>query len=269
MTISAMPQKLLSLYFFIFCFSTISHAQVLNIEKERLDQDTLIPLKIKIGTTINFYNQTAGIENPIEGTRISIDVNTIYTIGKHAYLFIAELNYGRVNKKTLFNYGHGHFRVNWLAKRKFSYESFMQMSYNSTRGMNLRSLVGSGIRWKIYNNEKIELNTGSGIMYEDEIWQHPSDDDITEFTYTFKSTSYFNLRYRFNEMLETNSTVYYQTGLHDNLLRNRLSCMLILNAKISKKLSFTNKFIMDYDDKPVVPISRITYTFKSGVSINL
>lgn len=254
--------------FFWLLFPVLSNAQVLNIEKERLDQDTLRDFKIKLATDLKLYNRSGGENDRNKSMDFSFDVSAIYKPGKHAYIFIAELDYERVNSIGLLDFGYVHGRVNWLAENKLSYETFAQISYDNSRGLDLRSLFGANMRYRLMKHEQFNIYLGSGLIFESENWQHPYNDDIIS-SDILKSTNYLNVQYDINEMLNLNNVVYYQAGLDDKLWRNRIQNWLILNTKITKALSLKNSFVLAYEDKPIVPITKFIYTLKTGFAINL
>ena len=258
------------LYLFLLFFSGIFclNAQVLNIEKERLEQDSLKPWKVKIGVNLQFYNRTAGENDTNKKTEVEIDYSSIYEPGHHAYILIAEIDFERANEQGLMEFGFIHGRINWLKNRKMSYETFGQISYDGTRGLNFRGLGGGGLRFEIENNEKFEMYFAPGIMYETEHWQHPYE-DITVHSNIIKSTNYAAIHWSLNEFLNLNNTFYYQTGVFEDKLRNRFSNWLVLNTKITDKISLNNSLILNYEDKPIVPITKFIYTLKTGIAINL
>ena len=244
------------------------HAQVLNIEKERLDQDTLSELKIKLSADLKLYNRSVGDNDQTKGLNFSLDISTIYEPGKHAYIFIAELDYERANSLGLLDFGYVHGRVNWMKEKKLSYETFVQISYDNSRGLDMRTLLGGDLRYRLLKNKHIEVYASTGIMYEKEDWQHPYNDDVLT-SNILKSTNYLKIQYKINDMLDLNNVLYYQVGLDDKVGRNRIQNWLILNTKLSKTLSLKNSFVIAYEDKPIVPITKFIYTLKTGIAVNL
>jgi hypothetical protein len=107
-------------------------------------------------------------------------------------------------------------------------------------------------------------------MYEFEKWQVPSSEREVEASFV-KSTNYISVRHTFNELIDFNMIGYYQTGYDDNadLFRNRLSSSIILNSKLTEWLSWKNSFDISYEDEPIVDITRLIYTFKTGISLDL
>jgi hypothetical protein len=73
-----------------------------------------------------------------------------------------------------------------------------------------------------------------------------------------------------NEFVDINMVNYYQVGYDKDIgaLRNRISNSTILNTKLTDKFSLTNTFELSYEDKPIVPITKVIYSFKTSLSIN-
>src|SRR5690606_9299151 len=107
-------------------------------------------------------------------------------------------------------------------------------------------------------------------MFEQEKWRFPKTDRLVQAD-LFKSSNYLSLQSAINEYMDLNLVNYYQTGYDPAIdsFRNRLTLSLILNANLTDRLSLTNSFDMAYEDKPVIPITKLIYTLKTGISIDL
>jgi hypothetical protein len=106
-------------------------------------------------------------------------------------------------------------------------------------------------------------------MYEYEKWQVPDSDEEVDVNF-FKSTNYLSFRATINEFVDINTVNYFQTG-YDNKIdqfRNRLSSTTVLNSKFTDKISWTNTFEISYEDKPIVNITNLIYSFKTGISLD-
>lgn len=255
---------------FFICFfimGQILWGQVLNIEKERLEQDTLQALKFKISSKIKIFNRSAGEKDPKKKTEFELDYSSIYEPGKHAYILIAELDFENVNRNGIIEFGFIHGRINWFKDAKFSYETFAQSSYDGTRGLDIRTILGNGVRYEIMNKKLWEMYLATGIMWEHEKWQHPYESQIIR-SDILKLTNYISVNWTINGILNLNNVFYYQAGLFQDLWRNRFSNWLILNTKITRKLSLKNELITNFEDKPIVPITKFIYSFETGISYN-
>jgi hypothetical protein len=255
---------------FLLLSSSLLHAQILNMEKLRMEQDTAKNLlaKTTIGLTAN--NRSGAEDEPAHLFAFNFDVNLMYYPRKHAYILVSKFDYLRVNEEGVMNFGYLHARGNFLRKRKFNYETFVQYSFDNPRGLDTRWIFGGGLRHDIFKTEKTTFLIGVGGMFEQEKWRYPKTNRLVQAD-LFKSSNYLSLQSALNEFVDLNLVNYYQTGYDATIdsFRNRLSVSLILNAKLTDKLSLTNSFDMAYEDKPVIPITKLIYTLKTGISIDL
>ncbi|HLW19216.1 MAG TPA: DUF481 domain-containing protein [Cyclobacteriaceae bacterium] len=255
---------------FLFIFPSLLSAQILNMEKLRLEQDTAKSLLAKavIGLTAN--NRSGAEDEPAHLFAFNFDVNLMHYPGKHAYILVSKFDYLRVNEEGVMNYGYFHGRSNFLRERKFNYETFVQYSFDNARGLDTRWIVGGGLRHDLFKTDKTTLLIGIGGMFETEKWRYPKTERLVQ-KELFKSSNYLSFQSAVNEYIDLNLVNYYQTGYDADIegFRNRLTVSLILNAKLTDRLSLTNSFDLAYEDKPIIPITKLIYTLKTGISINL
>ncbi|HLT08906.1 MAG TPA: DUF481 domain-containing protein, partial [Cyclobacteriaceae bacterium] len=238
--------------------------------KLRMEQDTAKNLlaKTTIGLTAN--NRSGAEDEPAHLFAFNLDVNLMYYPGKHAYILVSKFDYLKVNQEGLMNFGYLHARSNFLRERKFNYETFIQYSFDNARGLDNRWIYGGGLRHDIFKTDKTTFLIGVGGMFEQERWRFPHAERYLRAD-LFKSSNYLSLQSALNDYIDLNLVHYYQTGFDSAIdsFRNRLSLSVILNAKLTDKLSLTNSFDMAYEDKPIIPITKYIYTLKTGISINL
>ncbi len=258
---------------FILFFSLISFcgsAQILNIEKLRLEKDTAQSFKFKATAGLNMYNRSAAADDPVNLFGYNLDLNSIYYPKKHAFLFLGKFDYLKINDNDFLNFGFLHGRVNFLRAKSINYETFVQYSYDNFRGLDPRWITGGAIRFRLIENDQISLVLSTGAMYEYEKWQVPNSDLFIEANF-IKSTNYLSFRATINEFIDLNTVNYYQTGYDNeiNQFRNRVSSTTVLNSKLTSRLSWTNTFDISYEDKPIVDITKLIFSFRTGISFDL
>lgn len=253
----------------LFLFSHAVVGQVLNIERLRLERDTTTSFKSKITAGMNIYNRSSAANEPVNLFGYNIDVNTLYYPGKHAFMGLAKFDYLKINEEDFLNFGFVHFRVNYFRKKTINFENYIQYSYDNFRGLLPRLLGGGGIRWNTFKSKSLSLVIGIGALYEYEKWTHPETNQTIEIALV-KSSNYISFRWTANESVDINFVGYYQTGYDRDIsaFRNRANASLILNTKIARSISFANSFDISYEHKPIVPITRTIYTFKTGLSFD-
>ncbi|MGB0525127.1 MAG: DUF481 domain-containing protein [Flammeovirgaceae bacterium] len=238
-------------------FSQETSAQILNIEKARMDNDTL---EAFIGNAT--FNFTLKQRNTQLVSMRSI-LNLTHATKKHNYIFIGNLHLIKVEGRDVISDGSSHVRWNIMKRRKLSYEVFAQAQYDQARGMNHRFLFGGDVRFRLRHSDKITLAASTGAMYEKEDWFFQ---DVAATTELIKSTSYIAIQNRFSNRLEINCISYYQARF-DDFFKPRVTADVNINIRITKLFSFNSTFQGIYDAAPVVPVRHLFYTFANGITL--
>lgn len=258
------------LLFVLLLISNVASAQILNIERHRMAKDSTKNFFAngKFGLASN--NRSAAEESPVNLFGVNTALNMLYRSKQHAYIFVGQTDYLRINENTFLNFGFAHFRVNFLHERKFHYELFTQASYDNFRGLDPRLIFGGSLRLRAIEGDKGNLTVGLGGFYEKERWTHPQTDELVEVNFA-KLSTYISVRRTLAERVDFNAVVYYQTGYDPDIsdFRHRVSSNINLNTQITERLSFNNSFEMSYEDKPIVPITRFIYALRMGLLISI
>ncbi|WP_114752654.1 DUF481 domain-containing protein [Pleomorphovibrio marinus] len=262
-----MKQAFIIFLFFSSCFHL--QAQILNIENLRMKKDTARTFMVKTTAGLNMFNRSAGVDDPVNLFGYNLDVNALYYPNEHAYVLVSKLDYLRINENDFLNFGFAHMRMNLFRDKKVNYEIFTQYSFDNFRGLDPRLLAGGSFRINLIDNQKTRLILGLGGFYEWETWRHPYEEQIVEIDLV-KSSNYLSFRATLNEYVDINTVNYYQVG-YDPMIsdfRHRISSSTVLNTKISDWLSFTNTFEINYENRPVVPITNLIFSFRTGLSFD-
>lgn len=269
--ISSKTKIVLKRHFFLFLFLLpfFTEGQILNIERSRLQKDTAKVFLFKANAGLNVYNRSAAADAPVNLFGYNIDLNALYYPGKHGYMFISKFDYLKINDSDFLNFGMVHARANFLRDRKVNYETFVQYSFDNFRGLDPRWIAGGSVRHSLIKTKKLSFLYGIGGMYEFEKWQVPNSEQFIEVNF-FKSSNYLSLRATINEYVDFNMVNYYQVGYDRGIsaFRHRISNSTILNTKLTERFSITNTFEISYEDRPIVPITNVIYSFRTGLSLN-
>ncbi|WP_246539089.1 DUF481 domain-containing protein [Litoribacter ruber] len=254
---------------FLFLCPLFANAQILNIERLRMEKDTARSFMVKTTFGLNVFNRSAAADEPVNLFGYNLDVNAIYYPSKHATILVSKFDYLRINDSDFLNFGFLHGRVNWYRDRKLNYETYAQYSFDNFRRLDPRWVFGGGIRNRLVDSNRLTLTLGIGALYEYERWQHPETEQFVEVDFV-KSSNYVSLRYTINQYVDINTVNYYQVGYDQTIsrLRNRVSSSTILNTKFTDKLSFTNSFDISYEDRPIIPITNVIFSFRTGLSLD-
>jgi len=244
-------------------------AQILNIEKHRLNSDSSNFL-FKGSAGMQLYNRSAAADEPVNLYGVNVSLNAQYSAGEHAFIAIAQSNYLEINENPWLNFGFAHLRGHFFSDRSTSFETYGQYSYDNFRGLDPRVLLGANIRQALTKNGKFELIVGGGPMYEWENWNHPSTQEVREVSF-LKLSSFIILRQSLSEWVDFNTIVYYQSGYDEAIgdFRHRYSGTVNINTRLSKRWSLNNSFHYNYEDRPIVPITKFIFDWRVGLSIDL
>ncbi len=251
----------------ILIATTEVSAQILNIERYRLEQEEDKSFLMKATMGLSIYNRSAAEDSPVDLFGYNGRINAIYFSEKHIYTAIGQIDYLKINENPFLNFGYVHLRGHFFSENNSSFEVFTQASYDNFRGLDPRVLLGSGLRQKLLDTDRSLIYAGVGVLYEWERWKHPQDKNIVE-SNLLKSTNYISYRLSVNEYLDFNAIAYFQTGYDSGIekFRNRVSGNFNLNSKICDRFSITNSFDFSYEQRPIVPITGFIFNFRTGIS---
>ncbi|GHA58446.1 DUF481 domain-containing protein [Pontibacter akesuensis] len=250
-------------------------AQILNVERSRVERDSADYFTGKVGLNFSMFNRNAGKNNPNNYLQLTFNGDVAYVSEKHSYLLLNFYNYLLVNydsdelRNTVASNGYSHFRVNLLRKRRLSYELFTQVQTDKARGLEIRTLAGSGLRYRLLKRENSGIYVGTGIMHEHETWEDPDEENNFTDSDMLKSTNYISAKAALNSNVSAEGIVYYQTGYAEMIdkWRNRVSGDVALQVKLNTRLSFKAGFSGTFEDEPIVPVTRFVYTLSNGIQV--
>ncbi len=245
-----------TLFIIVVLLSSSAQAQILNIEKARLDNDSTERLVGNVGASFSLQRRNTRVMS----SRITF--NASYTSKKQTYISIGNWHWIKIEEADFVSDGYLHFRANFNREKTFSYEVFAQGQYDLIRGMNHRYLVGANLRLDIHESNKFNLSTGLGLMEEWESW---TAEDNTVHTALLKINYYLAAQIQFSPIVSFNIGGYYQAK-PTTLDEPRITADASINVKVTKRLSFSSHYSLIYDAAPVVPIDRLVYTWVSGVN---
>lgn len=249
---------------FLFLFTSISQAQILNIENVRKSSDADKDLIGQLDFRFSMNNRNSTPDSSSIFTQFGIRSNLALLKPVTAYILIGDLSYNALGGNAFISNGYLHYRNHFFYHNSFSMEQFNQWQYDAGRGLNNRLLSGVGRRYEFLDSGKFRLAVGSGFMVEHEAWE--AETVAIERTLP-KSSSYVALSGNFNETVTLRFTNYYQVGYDDKsaLWRQRYSTDFSLAFKFTEKLSFTTTFTSTYDVEPIVPIKKFLFSVDNGL----
>lgn len=237
-----------------FFLDIIANSQVVNIEKQRTNDQTK-KLQGTIDISVNYT------KNNTELLQAKNKIQLQYYQNKNSFLLFNELSQVKADQKSYLNDGFLHFRYNYDFKPKFLIgEAFTQYQYNRIKKLKHRYLAGFGPRIRLVDTTNIQSYIGPLLMYEYEILTENS-----AYTEKLRLSIYASVQFKFNEKLSFNHITYYQPWLKD-FSDVRLNSETNLTVSITKNLSYKILFTLAYDTKPPQDVNMLFYTLSNGLS---
>jgi hypothetical protein len=244
----------------IFGFTLNSQAQLVNIESQRVQSDSVRTITV-LDLLYNYQNN-----NNEELSLINFSATHQYKTKdlKNYFLLLGNIDYSLANGEELSNSGLIHFRYNRKLNTRLRIEAFSQYQYNKILGIESRNLIGIGPRYKINKSDKMVFYIGSLLMQEFE----KASDNTKTMSYQ-RLSSYLSISIKNKaKTLEFTSVVYYQPNI--NLWKDyRLSNQTTLAFNISSKLQFVNSINYGFDSYAPTNISKQNIILSNGFKLNL
>ncbi len=262
-------------YLTIFCLALVpflATAQIANIEKFRLDKDTA-----------NLWLGNAGLGFSSKKQKNTVNeynvyFNLVYLSKNHSYMTLNYSDLQQVDKFRYISEGYTHWRINFLRKKRISYEPFVQFQYDKGRGLLKRNLYGFSFRLSLLKfkkeKDKLDIGISTGAMYEDEVWTGKvlrfgiDGDTIRAATQFVKSTSNLFVRASLHEKITLFTSVYYQARF-EKFTKPRVVSDIQLVFKVTKVLSMSTGFVSTYDSYPIVEGNIFTYKLSGSFLFKL
>jgi len=150
-----------------------------------------------------------------------------------------------LEKNQVVNKGFGHLRMTKMISSKLFFEVFTQFGFNDFLLMKNRKLAGSGLRYKMGSNDRMNTFLGIGLMQENEIYDLVNEPEKK----LLRSTNYLRWNINIAENTELYNTVYYQFSSSD-INDYRLLYDGSIDFSVDENLSFFIELNYRYDNDP-------------------
>ena len=234
-----------------------THAQVVNVERLRLD-----------GTEQGWSGSLAA------NADLRRNQSSVFTLGGNAHLqhqrdsntvlLVGQTGFVKAEGSELVNFAFGHLRYSHFVTEWLTLEAFTQLQQNRVNGIASRWLIGAGPRFRVADEEALQLYVGGTVMRERErevVDSIPVHRDV-------RLSAYFAGSYtpESAEWITIASTTYFQPRL-GRFADIRISSDTDLSVQLRANLSLVTTFNVVYDARPPVGLERTTYAFLNGLRL--
>lgn len=234
-----------------FLLTSLASAQIVNIEDKRLGSEE----KWTGDFNLNFDI----VRDAQDFFQLENTTHVQYNDESHRVLLMNNVSINKSGDESWQNNGFQHLRYTFQKEEKrLAYETFVQHQYNEIRKIDLRFLFGAGIRYRLFEKEKIESHFGTALMYA-----YEEEENVLETEETIRGSFYLGFHWSINERSAFHHTSYYQPVL-ENFEDFRYSGESRLDISLTEKLRFNLIFRLMYDADPAAEIPLLTYQLKNG-----
>ncbi len=251
---------------FFVCISFVSNAQILKVNKGSLVSDSSNYFIGVVDATFALNNRSATADKRNLYLGINNNIDVLYISEQSATLLISGLNYYKIGGGPLIYNGSFHLRQIVKRAARWTPEIFTQTQFDESRNMELRQLLGGGVRWNLLQRKNI-LYMGLGGFYEYERWK--GENELIR-KKLFKFNSYLSGDIRLSETTYLNTIFYFQSGWDNEIasLRNRVSGQLEIKNEVTDKIKVKLTSNVLLDDKPIILLNELIYEVFFGVGYN-
>lgn len=185
------------------------------------------------------------------------------------YVFLAgRLSYGTNNNTTYSNSSFAHLRYNRTLTEGLTAEAFGQLERDGFTLLQLRALVGAGLRARWASGEAFSIVQGSAIMYERErldaskVTVHPARVSHARWS------NYVSFSIAITPTATLSATTYVQPAMED-FGDIRIINDSVLDVKLGDRFSLTTALTVRYDSRPPDGIESTDVAIRNGLRFRI
>ncbi len=244
--------------FFMLCLKSLLIGQVVNVEDRR----------VRLGDSVHWLGKADLGFNVIQNTQqfltASAAVQLEYKQKRHFVLSLTAYNLAKSAAQNILNDGFQHLRYNYDVTDKTIWEAYAQVQYNERIRLRLRTLVGTGLRFKILRGGAAQrLYFGASYFYESTQFR----DTILPF-FNHRLSFYVSFSSKIGTNARFASTTYFQPII-TNPNSRRWASDNALTIPLSKKASFRANLNLTFDSDPRLPesVPDLIYAWTNGIRL--
>lgn len=187
--------------------------------------------------------------------------------GRHYSFLATEIRYGTKDDVPFRDRLFAHLRYNARVLPWLETELFSQWERDGFARLQLRSLLGGGLRVQYVNADRLKLFQGTTPMYEYEnleasgLVQHPAT------VSTVRWSNYLHLWLQLGEAVHLIGTVYVQPRL-DAFSDVRVLHQATLGVGVTDRVQFTTELTLSYDRHPPRDVEPRNLMIRNGIRVS-
>ncbi len=229
----------------------------INIERLRTQEEGF---SIGADVALAFRSGNSDLYDVSAGTQLNHRSDNRFILG------IARVRYGESNGTTYNSSAFAHLRLTQWFGSTIAGELFAQLENDRFTLLQLRTLIGSGVRLRIADTERVSAYLGTAAMFEiedldaDKVTVHPSSSRVIRWS------NYLSFSWQISKSASFSTTVYAQPQV-DAFSDVRLLQDAALDLAITESISFRVVFRQRFDNRPPDDIERHDAFLENGIRI--
>ena len=186
--------------------------------------------------------------------------------GRLATFLVGNTRIGFLDSTRFLSAGLLHVRQSYAVRPWLLPEWFAQVNYDEPRLINVRGLVGGGVRVRVADGGPARLWIGTGVMFEHERLDLLRGAEHAARISVVRSSSYGALRLRAADHLALTMTIYLQPQLSrpEDL---RVIHEMAMSVAVTQAIAVTISFDLRFDSRPPDGITAVDLDLESGLAV--
>ena len=232
-----------------------------QVNTERMRAVEVEGVRTTLGGTVAL--QSGNVELFEVGTTARVDARH----GPHYAFLAGELRYGTKGDATFRDRTFGHLRYTYRLRPWLETEGFTQLERDGFARLQLRTLVGGGLRVQYVDTETVAVFQGTTPMYEHEnlegsgLVEHPAT------VSTVRWSNYLHVRLRLAEGVHLNGTAYVQPRL-DDFEDVRVLHQATLGVGLTDHVRLSVELDLRYDGRPPGDVESLDLALRNGLQVS-
>jgi len=204
----------------------------------------------------------------VDLVQINLNARLTRVSGTLTELLIGQGGLGFLGRNRFATSGLVHYRQTYRVTDWVGPEWYVQTDYDRALLLDLRALVGSGLRFDFARGSWGRFGAGLSIMLEHERLNLPETAVHDAKTTTIRNSTFVTLRVVPGEHLVISSTTYVQPTFADPTGDTRVLENLRIATALTERLDLTVTFDARYDSGPPDGISGLDTRLRMGVTFS-
>lgn len=252
--------KALSICLFLILKTPFVHAQIVNIEEQRITG---------LSDSVHWYGYLKGggalTKVQQQSLQLNFQTKVEYKSNRQLALLLLNLKFLRAGNQDFARNAFAHLRYNYKLTDSWTWEAFMQVQTSPIQLLEQRRLAGTGIRYRLLksNDGRQRMYLGAALISEQNMFSGE-----TVWRPINRSSNYISMTFRPGKQVTLVNTTYWQPVL--GLIKNyRLSTEWVLKLNITQKLAFHVDFDYSIDKNLPTGAPGEVFAWRNGIALQL